>query len=152
MSYPIAEVAAEGDFIVTILPATGGLVNRATVAEQILYEIGDPANYLLPDVACDFSDVRLDEVGENRLRVSNAKGRAPGDSYKVCATWVDGYRLMGSAFIGGKKRAVALTLGYNAAVVFLKSALGKTFAMSASKSLEPRTPMAVTRAIRLAGR
>lgn len=105
MSYPIAEVAAEGDFIVTIPPATGGLVNRATVAEQILYEIGDPANYLLPDVACDFSDVRLDEVGENRLRVSNAKGRAPGDSYKVCATWVDGYRLMGSAFIGGLRAA-----------------------------------------------
>ncbi|WP_288362528.1 acyclic terpene utilization AtuA family protein, partial [uncultured Spongiibacter sp.] len=105
MSYPIAEVAAEGDFIVTIPPATGGLVNRATVAEQILYEIGDPANYLLPDVACDFSDVRLEEVGENRLRVSNAKGRAPGDSYKVCATWVDGYRLMGSAFIGGLRAA-----------------------------------------------
>lgn len=114
MSYPIAQVSPGGDFVVTIAPGTGGLVNRATVAEQILYEIGDPANYLLPDVACDFSDVRLEEIADNQLRVSGARGRAPGRHYKVCATYVDGYRLMGSAFIGGLRAAEKARASLNA--------------------------------------
>ncbi len=114
MSYPIAEVSGDGSFVVGIAPGTGGMVSSATVGEQILYEIGDPANYLLPDVACDFSDVRLQELGDNRLRVSNARGRAPGDSYKVCATWVDGYRLMGTAFIGGLRAPAKARASLNA--------------------------------------
>lgn len=103
ISYPIAEVSADGDFIVEIPPSTGGMATRGTVGEQILYEIGDPANYLLPDVACDFSSVTLSEVGTNRVQVSGAKGRAPGPDYKVCATYIDGYRLMGSYFIAGPR-------------------------------------------------
>ena len=105
MSYPIAEVDADGNFDILIPPDTGGLVNVGSVGEQLLYEIGDPANYLLPDVACDFSNVSLEEVSENRVRVSGAKGRAPGLKYKVCATYVDGYRLMGSFFMGGPRVA-----------------------------------------------
>jgi hypothetical protein len=105
MSYPIAEVSAQGEFIVAIPPGTGGMVTTATVGEQILYEIGDPANYLLPDVACDFSHVQLEQVAKDRVKVSGAKGRAPGNHYKICATYIDGYRLMSSFFMGGLRSA-----------------------------------------------
>jgi len=106
MSYPIAEVSEDGSFIVEIPPNTGGLVSVGSVAEQIVYEIGDPANYLLPDVACDFSQVKLEQIGKDRVRVSNARGRAPGNQYKVCATYVDGYKLMGQFFMGGQRAAL----------------------------------------------
>ncbi len=105
ISYPVAEISADGDFTVEIPPGTGGMVTRGTVGEQILYEIGDPANYLLPDVACDFSGVALNGVAKDRIKVSGAKGRAPGPDYKVCATYIDGYRLMGSYFIAGPRAA-----------------------------------------------
>jgi hypothetical protein len=105
MSYPIAEVSSDGSFIVDIPKDTGGLVTVGSVGEQILYEIGDPANYLLPDVACDFSNVQLEQVAKDRLKVSGAKGRAPGNKYKVCATYIDGYRLMGTFFMGGQRCA-----------------------------------------------
>ncbi len=110
MSYPIAEVSEDGSFVVEIpspsLVKSGGMVSIGTVAEQIVYEIGDPANYLLPDVACDFSQVKLEQIGENQVRVSNARGRAPGNQYKVCATYVDGYKLMGQFFMGGQRAAL----------------------------------------------
>ena len=105
ISYPVAEIEADGAFTVGIPPETGGLINRGSVGEQILYEIGDPANYLLPDVACDFTGVSLEEVGKDLVRVSGAKGRAPGPDYKVCATYVDGFRLMGCYFLAGPRSA-----------------------------------------------
>lgn len=105
ISYPIAEVSRDGSFIVDIPPGTGGMVTPATVGEQILYEIGDPANYLLPDVICDFSFVALEQIAVNRVKVTGAKGRAPGNFYKICATYVDGFRLMGSFFMGGLRAA-----------------------------------------------
>jgi hypothetical protein len=101
ISYPIAEVAADGSFVIGIPPGTGGLATVGSVGEQVLYEIGDPANYLLPDVACDFSHVQLEQVGDDRVRVSGARGRAPGPKYKVCATWRDGFQIKGSIMIGG---------------------------------------------------
>lgn len=101
MSYPIAEVSADGGFIIDIPPGTGGMVTPATVGEQILYEIGDPANYLLPDVACDFSNVKIEQIAKDRVQVTGAKGRAPGPDYKVCATYIDGYRMMGAFYMAG---------------------------------------------------
>lgn len=101
MSYPVAEVCPDGSFAIDMPPGTGGMVSPATVGEQILYEIGDPANYLLPDVACDFTRVTVRQSGTNRVAVTGARGRAPGPDYKICATSTCGYRLLGSFYMAG---------------------------------------------------
>jgi len=92
IGYPIAQVEADGSFTVSKVPGTGGLVSCATVGEQLLYEIGDPGAYLLPDVACDFRQVRMEQVGENQVRVSGARGGPPPATLKVSATAMAGWR------------------------------------------------------------
>ncbi|MDB5958545.1 acyclic terpene utilization AtuA family protein [Ramlibacter sp.] len=101
IGYPVLECQSDGGFVVTKPRGTGGLVNTAVVAEQLLYEIGDPRRYLLPDVTCDFTQVRLVQLGEHRVQVSGARGIPPGPAYKVSATWFDGHRCTGQLTVVG---------------------------------------------------
>lgn len=92
VGYPIAEVAEDGSFTCTKPAETGGTVTVGTVGEQMLYEIGDPGAYALPDVLCDFTEVKLEQVATDRVKVSGARGRTVPESYKVSATFEDGWR------------------------------------------------------------
>ena len=128
IGYPIADCAADGSFIVGKPDGTGGLVTIGTVGEQMLYEVGDPAAYLLPDVAADFSQVRLRQIGLDRVLVENAGGRAPGPRYKVSATYQDGYRATATMSIVGPRAAekaerTAAALLARAATLFAEARL-----------------------------
>ncbi|MCB1843716.1 MAG: DUF1446 domain-containing protein, partial [Halioglobus sp.] len=92
IGYPIAEISADGSFVCSKPAGSGGLVTVGTVSEQMLYEIGDPQAYILPDVVCDFSGAQLAQVGENRVQVSGARGYPAPSHYKVSATFADAFR------------------------------------------------------------
>ncbi|XP_028407686.1 uncharacterized protein LOC114530279 [Dendronephthya gigantea] len=107
IGYPIVECASDGKFIVTKPPNTGGIVTTSTVAEQLVYEIGDPQNYILPDVTCDFSRVKIEpivgsEEDKNQaVVVTGATGKPPPNTYKVSATYSDGFRATAVCPVGG---------------------------------------------------
>jgi len=105
IGYPIATCRADGSFTVTKPANTGGLITVETVAEQTLYEIGDPAAYILPDVVADFSHVTITQIAENEVEIKGAKGRPPTSTYKVSATYQDGYRSVASVSIVGPHAA-----------------------------------------------
>ena len=129
MGYPIAVCREDGNFSITKPEGTGGLVSRLTVGEQILYEIGDPEAYIMPDVICDFSGVTLTETKKDWLDVANVKGRAPTSTYKVSGTYKDGYRATAATVITGfdaveKGRAFANALLKRTRRLFVERNLG----------------------------
>jgi len=101
IGYPIAECRGDGTFRITKPAGTGGLIARGAVAEQLLYEIGDPGAYVLPDVVCDFRQVTIEQDGAHHVRVGGARGSPPTGTYKVSATALAGFRCAGSLVIVG---------------------------------------------------
>jgi hypothetical protein len=101
VGYPIAEVDESGALRITKPPGSGGAVNVETVAEQLLYEVGDPAAYLTPDVTADFTSVALNSAGPDCVSVTGARGRPATDSYKVSAAYRDGFAASGTLVIAG---------------------------------------------------
>lgn len=93
IGFPIIEAYPDGIFYVTKHEGTGGLVSEMTVKEQLLYEIGNPAEYITPDGIADFTSIRLEGKQENRVRVFGIQGRPETDSYKISASYNDGYKL-----------------------------------------------------------
>lgn len=92
IGFPVAEVASDGSCVITKPSGTGGSVTVDTVKEQLLYEIGDPGNYLSPDVTVSFLQLAVEEVGTDRVKVSGAKGKEPPYNLKVSATYRAGYK------------------------------------------------------------
>jgi hypothetical protein len=101
IGYPIVEAHADGSFVITKHPGTGGLVNRETVTSQLVYEMGDPARYITPDVIADFTTIELREEGPDRVRVSGVRGRPPTDTYKVSISYRKGYKSVGQLTVAG---------------------------------------------------
>ena len=100
--FPIAEVSADGRFVLTKPPETGGLVSVLTAGEQMLYEIGDAHSYVLPDVICDFTQVTMEQLTDDRVLIRGALGREPTASYKVSVTYTGGFTCIGSLVIVGR--------------------------------------------------
>ena len=92
IGFPIAEVSEDGSAIITKPPGTGGRVNFDTVRQQLLYEVHDPHAYLSPDVVLDMSTIKLDDLGDDRVRISGATGHARPEQLKVVAGFRDGFK------------------------------------------------------------
>ena len=101
MGFPIVECSEDGSFVVEKPAGTGGLISPDTIGEQIVYEVHDPAHYILPDVVCDFTQVRLEQVGPDRVRVTGARGLAAPATLKASVTYADGFRAGATILILG---------------------------------------------------
>ena len=96
IGFPIAEASPDGTVVITKHDHTGGLVSVQTVKEQLVYEIGDPRNYITPDCVADFTSIRLDQIGNDRVRVSQVKGAPSTPFYKVSMAYLDGFTSVGT--------------------------------------------------------
>jgi hypothetical protein len=96
VGYPIAEAKPDGTFVITKHPGTGGRVSVQSVTEQLVYEMGDPHEYITPDVVADFTSIRLREAGDNRVEVYGITGRPPTDKLKVSIAYRAGYKAVGT--------------------------------------------------------
>ena len=96
IGFPIAEAYPSGDVTITKHDNTGGLVSVQTVKEQLVYEIGDPTRYITPDCVADFTSIRLEQAGTNRVKVTGVRGGPPTDTYKVSIAYLEGYSAFGT--------------------------------------------------------
>jgi hypothetical protein len=96
VGFPIVEASPDGSFVVTKHPGTGGRVSLATLKEQILYEMGDPSSYITPDVVADFTTIRLEEAGPDRVRVHGIRGQGATEFLKVSIAYADGFKAAGT--------------------------------------------------------
>jgi hypothetical protein len=96
IGYPIIEAEPDGTFTIAKHPETGGRVTVASVTEQLLYEIGDPKNYITPDCIADFTTIHLEQQGPDRVRFSGIKGRPSTEFYKVSISYSAGYKAVGT--------------------------------------------------------
>lgn len=125
VGYPIAEIAADGAVVMTKPKGTGGCVTIGTVGEQLLYEIGDPAAYYLPDVICDFTQVWLQQIDTDRVAVTGARGRGVPAQYKTSMTWADGWRAGMIGFYVGARAAEKARLFADEAIKRARRKLSK---------------------------
>ncbi|MCB1151110.1 DUF1446 domain-containing protein, partial [bacterium] len=117
VGYPIVEMREDGEFIVTKHAGTGGLVSEKTVKEQLVYEMGDPARYISPDVIARFDSIQLEDLGRNRVRVSGVQGCPRPEQFKVSMAYDDGWKALGTVLISGPE---ALEKAEAAAAIFWK--------------------------------
>jgi hypothetical protein len=124
IGFPLVEAHSDGTFVVTKHEDLGGFVHSSTIKEQLLYEIGDPKNYITPDCIADFTSIQVEDVGRNRVRISGIKGYPATPYFKVSASYGDGFKLTSNltfcwpdalekatvAFDILKKRAIKLRL------------------------------------------
>jgi hypothetical protein len=96
IGFPIAEVYANGEFFITKHEHTGGLVSLETVSEQLVYEIGNPKDYITPDCIADFTSIKLEDEGNNMVKVYGIKGHPATEFYKVSMSYSDGYSAFGT--------------------------------------------------------
>jgi len=101
IGYPIIEMQPSGEFCITKHKNSGGLINRETIGEQILYEMGDPNHYISPDVCVDFTSFNINDLGGNKVSISNVRGLPPTDSYKVSISYFAGYKASGQITVSG---------------------------------------------------
>lgn len=91
LAFPIAEVEADGSAVIAKVAGSGGAINLMTVKEQLLYEVHDPANYITPDIVADFSTAKLEQIGENRVRISGIGGKPRTPTLKVSMGCTEGF-------------------------------------------------------------
>lgn len=101
IGYPIIEARPDGSFTVTKHDGTGGRVSRETVTHQLVYEMGDPANYVTPDCIADFTSFDLVDEGSDRVRIEGVRGRSATDTYKVSMSYQDGWKAVGQLTVSG---------------------------------------------------
>jgi hypothetical protein len=93
LGYPIGEISEDGTLVMTIHPRQGGMMTSAALKEQLLYEIGDPSSYIVPDVICDITELEMEDLGNNRVMVRGTRGRPPTASYKVSMSYEGGFQI-----------------------------------------------------------
>ena len=101
VGYPIIEMQPSGEFYITKHENSGGLISRETIGEQVLYEMGDPNHYISPDVCVDFTSFNINDLGGNKVSISNVAGLPPTDSYKVSISYFAGYKASGQLTVSG---------------------------------------------------